>query len=292
MVPIIRLVPPRVAYVFLIPICLWFMLADRRGARASRDYLRRVLGPASAPRETARVFLHFFTFARTLADHIALVSGADTAGWEFRTEGIEHILEPLGRGSGVILLGAHAGAWQAAAHMLRDYDVTVNVVAFEGEAEGVRRAMSRVESARAHRVIAVDEGFTQIVEILAALRRGEIVAMHGDRTMGGRTVSVPFFGKEARFPVGPYHLAALAGVPLVHALAMRTSGPGCRFMAWPGETLQKPSRRDRDAFHRACAARFAARLEEVLRANPYQWFNFYPFWGETLGVEASRGPRS
>ena len=56
------------------------------------------------------------------------------------------------------------------------------------------------------------------VELVAALRRGEIVAFQLDRAMGGRgDESVPFFGAPATFPLGPFLIAAAAG---------RARGPG------------------------------------------------------------------
>ena len=52
------------------------------------------------------------------------------------------------------------------------------------------------------------------VELLAALRRGEVVALQGDRAIGTRgDIMLPFFGRPAPFPLGPFLLARAAGVP-------------------------------------------------------------------------------
>ena len=58
--------------------------------------------------------------------------------------------------------------------------------------------------------------------LVAALRRGEAVALQGDRALGNRgDVLVPFFGRPAPFPVGPFRLARASGAPdrprLLHA---------------------------------------------------------------------------
>jgi predicted LPLAT superfamily acyltransferase len=39
-----------------------------------------------------------------------------------------------------------------------------------------------------------------------------------------------------------------------------------------------PSHNQRDAYLRECAARFAEELEAILKRDPLQWYNFYPFW--------------
>ena len=56
------------------------------------------------------------------------------------------------------------------------------------------------------------------LELMAALRRGEVVALQGDRALGNRgDISVPFFGRPAPFPVGPFRLASASGAPIVPA---------------------------------------------------------------------------
>lgn len=58
------------------------------------------------------------------------------------------------------------------------------------------------------------------LEIMTALKRGEIVAMHADRTIGDKhIVRLNFLGSPANFPSGPYTVAALSGAPLVNAFA-------------------------------------------------------------------------
>jgi predicted LPLAT superfamily acyltransferase len=42
-----------------------------------------------------------------------------------------------------------------------------------------------------------------------------------------------------------------------------------------------PNHNERDAYLRECALRFASDLESVLKQDPLQWYNFYPFWEET-----------
>ncbi len=59
------------------------------------------------------------------------------------------------------------------------------------------------------------------VPLVAALRRGEIVGMQGDRALGHRgDVPVEFFGAPAPFPLGPFVLARAAGVPVLPAFCV------------------------------------------------------------------------
>ena len=114
--------------------------------------------------------------------------------------------------------------------------------------------------------------------ISKALRRGEVVAMLGDRAYGSPSTRIPFLGGEASFPIGAYVLAATAGAPLVHVFSLREPGGHYRFFGFPPQRPQMPSRDQRDAYLRDCAAFFASNLESMLKLDPLQWYNFYPFW--------------
>jgi predicted LPLAT superfamily acyltransferase len=42
-------------------------------------------------------------------------------------------------------------------------------------------------------------------------------------------------------------------------------------------------RQDRDEWVRRLLERYVARIEETCRRHPFQWFNFFDFWGEEPG---------
>src|SRR5262249_21257273 len=110
------------------------------------------------------------------------------------------------------------------------------------------------------------------LELVAALRRGEVVAMQGDRALGTRgDALVPFFGKPAPFPLGPFLLAAAVGVPVVPAFCLLDSGH--RYLVTVEEPLGVARGGAEDA-----ARRWVAMLEAVVHAHPTQWFNFFDIW--------------
>jgi predicted LPLAT superfamily acyltransferase len=178
------------------------------------------------------------------------------------------------------LLNAHVGAWEAAAHVLGERDITVNVVMYEGEVEQVRKLMQSALAGRKFNLIPVTGSFADSVAIMAALRRGEVVAMLGDRAFTGRAVDVDFLGSSARFPVGPYAVAAATGAPLFHVFCGRQGYREYRFYAFPAAQIVKAPRRSRDEQYRECAGEFARHVEWFLQRHPMQWSNFYRFWSK------------
>ena len=89
-----------------------------------------------------------------------------------------------------------------------------------------------------------------------------------------------FLHGTASFPIGAYVLAAAAGVPLIHVFSMREPGGHYHFFGFPPQYLQLPRHAERAAYLQECARSFAHNLETILKRDPLQWYNFYPFWNE------------
>jgi lauroyl/myristoyl acyltransferase len=189
-----------------------------------------------------------------------------------------------------LLLTAHVGNWEAAGALLSRLDVPINVAGFDREMPEVRAMLDRASRARV-RLIPLTGSPTDAIPLVAAMRRGEIVAMLGDRTYGSASARVPFLGAAARFPVGAYVLAATAGAPLVPVFSLREPGWRYRFFGFPPLRPQMPPHDRRDDYLRDCAARFARDLESVVRRDPLQWYNFFPFWEEDSPSPSSRESR-
>ena len=132
------------------------------------------------------------------------------------------------------------------------------------------------------RLLQVTElGPTTAALLAERVAAGEFVAIAGDRVplQGGRSVSAPFLGRPARFPIGAYALASALGCP-VFTMACTHAGDGYRVRFEPFcEQLRLP-RGSRDEALAGHAGRFAQWLERQVAQAPYDWFNFFPFWDQ------------
>lgn len=235
---------------------------------AVRNTLARVTG-AMGSRLEALTVATFTDFAMCFSDLVStnrqpmarLVSHVTIA------DDLERIMRPTG---GFISPSAHVGNWELAGRLLAGRAArTTHVVVAEEEAreleQWVRRDGNGVRFVTRSRP-------TISLELVAALRRGEVVAVQGDRALGTRgDVLIPFFGKPAPFPLGPFLLASAVGVPMVPAFCLL--GADYRYLIKVLEPMRVPRGGEEEA-----ARAWVTVLEGVVREHPTQWFNFFDIW--------------
>ena len=115
--------------------------------------------------------------------------------------------------------------------------------------------------------------------MLDALRRGEVVALQGDRPRAaGRTAELRLFGRPFPLPVGPAALARAAGVPIVPVFVFREGRRHYRCLI--RSPIRVPQTGDRQRDLEQALERFAADLEAAIRREPHQWFCFRRIWND------------
>ncbi|MGQ0507055.1 MAG: glycosyltransferase family 2 protein [Myxococcaceae bacterium] len=274
---LIRYVGAAPAYLLLYPVALYFVFAAKPAREASREFLDRVLGPAQGFERHRRAFRHFHAFSRTLLDGFVLGAKGNTA-FSRHSQGREHFQNAISAGKGAVLVTAHIGNYQVSSSMLEsNVDTQLALVVFQGEEEQLKKVLER-GTGHKPRIIAVGRDELSSLEILRALREGWLVAMQGDRAIDNQVVRVPFLGREAAFPVGPFAIAALSGAPLISTFGIQTAPRTYEFVADAPVSLRFERGVDRTAQLRAWVEAYVKRLEAIVRAHPYQWFNFYDFW--------------
>ena len=270
--------------VLLAPAIVWFVAVRPVARRASIDYLLRVGAlpeGATRPRRWLAATRHFASFAEIVLDK-ALVwgGGLDVAGAPVDVD--PRFVEAVAARRGGVLVVAHVGNLEALrAFGRRLPSLRLNVLVHSANSTRFVRMLERLDARSALDLLQVTEVDAAMAAMLAErVARGEWVVIAADRVpvgAGGRTVTVPFLGAPAAFPVGPWVLARALGGP-VYWLSCLKHGDGYRLRC---EHFADAIVLPRDGRERAIAevvGRYATRLEATCRLAPYQWFNFYPFW--------------
>ena len=257
-------------------VCFVAMPAERRAAQRN---LARITGRRGlASRLLAfRLFYNFSKFMVAYTDLMPFrperMRGRVQGGEEARGA-IETL---LGAGKGLIVVTLHLGNWEVGLAYLSLLGRPVSVVLRPEEHDAAplaRRARARPWV----RTVAAGGSAWNGLELLLALRRGEIVTIQGDRPFGAESRRLPLFGAAVDLPSGPFALAQASGAPLL-LVCVPIRGHSRYRMHLDGPLTVGPGAEAIDA----ALLDFARRVERVVGLYPTQWFNFYDVWEVTPG---------
>jgi len=264
-----------------------FMTLLPRERRAVARNQARILGVRGWRRSWA-VWRQFYSFSRLMTSYADLTR-LPTAELEQRLtadlEGTASMEQALGQGRGVVVLTAHLGNWEAGTRFLERFGVPVNVVMHADRSSAAERWLLRRRRSAVVNVLRTGDHPMSMLKVQAALSRNEIVAMQGDRAFGRHALSVRLFGAPFTIPLGPFRVAALCGAPILPAFVLQDGW--WRWRAELGPPLPLAGGGDLQADLASAAARYAERLEGVVRRHPDQWFQFFDLWSESADPAGS-----
>jgi predicted LPLAT superfamily acyltransferase len=229
---------------------------------------------------SAGTYRIFRSFAEAIVDRLAYLEGGPKT-FRYAYEGVEHLTEAFAGAEGAIVLSAHLGNIEVSGGPPgnRERMKKLSVVRFDAQGDHGRALVERMPEAWRPNLIAVNraEGFSALT-VARALREGGVVAMMGDRLVDDRSVTVELFGSPARFPAGPWLLAAIARVPVIVAGCFKEGPDTYRLVALPPRRVQFDRARPRDEQIAEWAQAFARDVEAFGRRWPEQWYNFHDVW--------------
>jgi KDO2-lipid IV(A) lauroyltransferase len=181
----------------------------------------------------------------------------------------------------------HIGQWDLGLKMMSLHDVPVHVVMLSEDPVEVSRYTDEARAMPNLRVHQTGSSPLLAVELMAALKRGEFVAIQGDRPAGSQVMDVEFFGAPTSLPTGPAQLAMATGAPIIPIFVLFDREDRFRLEMMPPMRFAGVPREQRRAGDegpvREAMRRLAVMMEGVVRQYPDQWFNFYDIWPARSG---------
>jgi KDO2-lipid IV(A) lauroyltransferase len=258
------------------------LLAGMREKRTIIErHLLRVQPQLRGPELTRAVFAAFDSYARYYVEMFRLPSLSRRQIQDgIVVSGLEHFNGALEGGKGVILALPHLGGWEWAGRWVAEQGHPITVVVESLEPPELFEWFVGLRESLGMHVVPLGDGAGTAV--IKALKANTVVCLLSDRDIGGRGVSVEFFGERTRLPAGPAALSLRTGAPLLPVAAyFTTRRDGHRGLVRP------PLATDRQGTLREDVARvtqaLAHELEDLIRRAPTQWHLFQPNWPSDPG---------
>ena len=241
---------------------------ERTRVEANLARVRPDLAPPARAALARDVFRHFAICFADLV--VANRQRQRPERWLAAIRGGEYLDEAGAARRGLVVLTAHLGNWEFAGRLLAHRLPRRTHVVVAPEADAAVERFLRGAPGAVNFVTRREP--RSVLPLMGALRRGEMVAMQGDRGLGNRgDVAMPFFGAPAPFPLGPFVLARAAGVPVVPSFCVFE--PDRRYTIVVGEPITVNEGAEVEAL-----GAWVTALQTAVRAHPEQWFNFFDAW--------------
>lgn len=232
-------------------------------------YLKALKLPTSKIKQTTRK--NFYYFGQTLVDRAAFLIGkGNRFTYDFENE--KCLLDIKDSGKGGILLSGHLGNWETAGNLLKSRITNkINVLMLDEESEKIKQYLTSTTGGSHFNIIPIKNDLSHVIKIHNALSNNEFVAIHADRYLeGSKYIEIDFFGKKAKFPLGPFIIASKFNAPITFVFCVKKDKFHYHLSATE-PILDK-------LLPEQIAEKFVAELENKTISNPEQWFNYFNFY--------------
>jgi len=273
---LVRIMPLKFAYWFWLRLCDASFFFNRKEREAVKDNIRTIF-ESQGIQPSHHVIdgyarKNFQSFGKYLADFIRFRK-LTTEGFRkyVSIQGMEHLEAIRDSKRGAIMLTAHYGNWELGGAFIAAMGIPINVIVRPVDNPSLERAYRFFREQRGMKVIPLENAGMATIK---ALKRGEVVALVGDRDFSGNGVTRNFFGRETTLPRGAAWFAHRLGVPLYVGFATRT--PDDSFIL----RLHDPIDPKDHPTEEAIQDQIVKIMEETIARDPTQWFIFEQFWPE------------
>lgn len=275
---LIKLGGRRLAYAFLYPVVAYYILFRPSLRKRTSFYLFHRFPGIRGAKLLLASFRQSLSFARVLVDRATLgIVGPESFDVAFH--GQESLNRLFSDDRGFILLTSHVGCWQVAMSGVSWFDTTVHMLMQREDGDVDRHYFEHRGMEMPFRIIDPRGFLGGTLEVLQALKNGDVVSIMGDRVFGHEKngIYVDFLGEPALFPFSPYKLASELQVPVVVFFTYKT-GPKSYVLELARIIEVEPGLgRPKENFA-PYVRQYVEVLESYVQEHPYQFFNFFNMW--------------
>lgn len=214
-------------------------------------------------------------FAEVVIDRFAMYAGKK---FDISISGYDNFAAVANRPESFVQLSSHIGNYEIAGYSLRAEQKRFNALVFAGEKESVMANRNKMFEGNNIRMIPMKPDMSHLFVVNEAVAAGEIMSMPADRVFGSQKVfEADFLGLPAKFPQGPFMLAALHNLPMLFVAVMKAGKRRYHITVRRVEPEGDSPSTGRSRAKAMCEA-YVKQLEATVRSHPTQWYNYFDFW--------------
>lgn len=254
--------------IFVVPVCLVLNASCGIAYRYFRH--RHGFGRLKSAWKT---YTNHCLFGQVVIDRFAMYAGKK---FDVEIEGYEHFQHLSHLPDAFVQLSSHIGNYELAGYSLYSEEKQFNALVYFGEKSTVMENRDRMFADNRIHMIPVSNDMSHLFEMNRVLQAGEILSMPADRFVGStKSITLPFLGSDAKFPLGPFSVATSRGVDVITVHVMKISPKRYKAYVTPLHYDKSASRKLQEEQLARC---YVAELEKVLKMYPAQWYNYFEFW--------------
>jgi Kdo2-lipid IVA lauroyltransferase/acyltransferase len=249
-----------------ITFCLLWKYRKRMEDNVATALGDKIVNPAD---RKALVWKAWKNFARGVLETCAVMHlSKEAIVSTIAIEGEEHLKRALAKGTGVLALSAHLGAFTMIGPRVAAGGYPFSVVVKQPKDEHFARCLDDYRTRLGVRTISAKPRKDAVRGILKSLRENRVVVVIADEFKSG-DVTVDFMGQKSPAPRGPATLALRTGAVILPMFSTwRPDGSLCLLI----EPEISPIRlEDLEKSVAATTALFTRQLESAIRRYPEQW---------------------
>ena len=271
LIKMLKYINIHVLYAFIAIFIIPFTVIFSSGAKKTFHYFskQRRFGRCRSIWNTYRSQV---IFGKTVIDKFAMYAGHK---FHIHYYGAESYQQLCQRPQALIQLSAHIGCAEILGYSYNN-SKPCSVLVYGGEKESLMKYRKSAFSGKNIKMIPVATEDSHSEDIILALERGEVVSAFADRFMSTKKMMISsLYGKSIKLARGPFSLAAVRGLDVVMASAMKErDGSYSAFFTSLKYDKALPLREQRQQL----ADAYCAEIERLLTKYPLQWFNYSDIW--------------
>lgn len=282
LIGVYRVLGERVCKAILLPVLVYFYITGRK----TRKNLTLFYQQLQQQDQTIPIkpFANVVNYGFGIVERLSLWTGR----FHFRRIRPHHsevLYNHAATGQGGLIFFSHLGNFELcrAAGRAR-FTAKMNILVDMSNAKKINQVMQVVNPEFLADIIPVSQiDIALAIQLKEKVDNGEFIIIAADRvnsfsTTKAHSLRVPFLGRTAAFPVGPYVLAKVLACPVFSLYCFRASdGQFDVFFHRLFDCVQF-DRRQRSEKVTEYATIYAQQLGDYCCRYPTQWYNFYDFW--------------